>query len=225
MNGFLRTTIMMLVAAMVGGAGALLYYWVNTDPLDGAATTTIVFVPPASGAPSDRVGAGTREVFAKPGTVQLLIPKGGGISISEHPALLWSLAAPHKGAMRAELKPANGGPLLAKIELDGEIAPGLYTLDLASENVRLEAGQVYELSVVLTGETASEIVEQSRGLVERVTGEPAKTAAEAASQGAWFDALGFLVESSSDGEIRIQDQGQFTQLLQSAGLKAETSAQ
>lgn len=221
MRSVLRTIILMLAATAVGGLGALVFIWTTGAPDQKLPSTKIVFVPPAAGAPADMIGAGTRELLSTPQSIQILIPEGGGVAIAESPALLWSLSTAQQGLMRAELVPLSGGAPVAETTMRGDIQPGLYALDLAKSGVPLPPGQLYEFRVMLADETTGEVFVPARGLVERRSGPSVQDAADAASQGVWFDALGFLTESDQSGQVRVTDQTGFGDLLRSAGLKPE----
>jgi len=224
MRGVVRAILLMLAAIAVGGAGALVFIWTTSVPDDELPTTKIVFLPPAAGAPADRIGAGTREILSTPEDIQILIPEGGGVSLAESPALLWSVSAPQQGLMRAELVPLSGGAPIAERTFHGEFDPGLYALDLAESGGPLVLGQLYEFRVLIAGESAGELLAPARGLVERREGSAARNAADAASRGAWFDALGFLSEQDASGRVRVTDQAVFDALLLSAGFKPEEVA-
>lgn len=213
--------ILMLAATAVGSIGALVFIQVTSAPDDELPATNIVFLPPAAGAPADRIGAGTREILSAPENVRILIPEGGGVSFTQTPALLWSLGTAQQGLMRAELVPLGGGAPVAEMLLQGDIRPGLYALDLAKTGGSLELGQLYEFRVIMAGETTAELIAPARGLVERRTGSEVHTAAEAASVGAWFDALGYLTDRDPSGRVRVSDRAAFDDLLTSAGLKPE----
>lgn len=221
MSGVLRTIILVLAATALGGVGALVYIWTTSASVDDLPATKIVFLPPAAGAPADRIGAGTREILSLPENIQLLIPEGGGVSLAESPVLLWSFSVPWQGLMRAELVPVSGGAPLAERTFQGQINPGLYALDLAESGGPLALGQLYEFRVMIAGETAGELLAPARGLVERREGSAARNAADAAARGAWFDALGFLTEYDPSGRARVADWKAFDELLLSAGLQPE----
>ncbi|WP_421980377.1 hypothetical protein [Roseibium sp.] len=201
--------------------GALVFLWTTGAPDQDLPATKIVFVPPAAGAPADRIGAGTREILSAPGVVQILIPEGGGVSLAASPALLWSLNAPKQGVMRAELVPLSGGDPVAERTMRGDLGPGLYALDLATSGGPLAPGQIYEFRVMIADEKTGELFVPVKGLVERREGRLAQDAADAASRGAWFDALGFLTDNEPSGRVRVRDETGFGDLLRSAGFKPE----
>lgn len=221
MRSVLRTLLLMLTATAVGSLGALVFIWTTGAPDQDLPATKIVFVPPAAGAPADRIGAGTREILSAPGVVQILIPEGGGVSLAATPALLWSLNAPKQGVMRAELVPLSGGAPVAERTMRGDLGSGLYALDLAATGGPLAPGQIYEFKVLLADENTGELFVPAKGLVERREGRLAEDAADAASRGAWFDALGFLTENDPSGRAQVTDQTGFGDLLRSAGFEPE----
>lgn len=179
--------------------------------------TTVVFVPPASGVPADRVGAGTRDLEVSGKRVRVIAPDGGGLSSESRPLVVWELTEPFDGIMQAEVTLLEEGVRVAGTAQNARFRPGLYGLDMARGDRDLEPGRIHAITIYLADGKTREVVERATSLIER-SGPRLGNAAEAASAGIWFDALGYLTDIDFSGRVRVQDVSGFTQLLQSAGL-------
>lgn len=179
--------------------------------------TTVVFVPPAAGIPADRVGAGTRNLEVSGDRVRLIVPDGGGLSSRTHPLIIWELTEPFSGIVQAEITLLEGGTRVAGTAQNARFRPGLYGLDMARGESELVPGRIHAVTIYLADSTTREVIERATGLIEH-GGPRVEGAAEAASAGVWFDALGYLADVDFSGRVRVQDASGFAQLLQSAGL-------
>lgn len=174
-------------------------------PADGP-----VFVPPAIGAPAERLGAGTRDVVGTSDTIILLVPQGGGLTTSGTPPLIWHLSSGFSGKMTTQISaPDFSGVVLEQI---GPLPKGYYSLDLRRSDFRLEEGVIYVWKVTLTEENLMVAVAES--LVERVS----PTAEEPGQAGIWFDVLAPLVSIDLSGRVRVKDNRLFKQLLAAGGV-------
>jgi hypothetical protein len=179
----------------------------------------IVFVPPATGAPVDRLGAGTRDAALSPGDLTLLVPPDGGLSATPQPVLIWHLREPVTGRMTIAIKPVGGLARGFAATRDGKFARGFHALDLRRSEVRLSPEQLYQWEVVLT--EASDNVARLYGSahVEYLPVSPApRSVHEAASKGLWYDALIYLFDIDFSGRTNLRDQKGLLSLSGSAGL-------
>lgn len=170
-----------------------------------------VFVPPAIGTPSERLGAGTREISGEDlGAVVLIVPEGGGYTTSETPPLIWRLPQGFRGEMRAEVSAlGEDGVALAQ---EGAFAPGHYGLDLSRSDLHLAIGMTYEWRVMLI--QGNRIVAEASSLIERLP----STSANPGTSGIWFDALAPIVSMGLSSRVRIRDEAGLTELLDAGGI-------
>lgn len=195
---------------LVGHASA------DSDDKEQGTANDLVFVPPAIGAPKDRMGAGTRDASSTGDAevVLLLIPQDGGLTTLSAPPLIWLLPRGHRGDLVVNLETvgAHGSGL----QLSGPFPPGRYGLDLERLGLHLELNKIYEWQVTLLNPQNGEIAGRSTGVIERVQ-EQMKSATPAAD-GLWFDALSPLVDISLSGRVQVIEQDRFDRLLSTAGV-------
>lgn len=220
----LRTTIGLVLSCYIIQTPYLAKFAVaqqsQTDTNE--AQTDVVFVPPPSGAPADRVGAATRDAGPEDGSVlALLAPVGGGITTLSIPPLAWYLSEAFAGTMYAELvstqDPQDGVVKVA----EGRFRKGYYALDLERSDMVLKQGVIYKWTVLLTAAQSGQVVDQRTTYVEIVEQPVAglsQVAAALAAQGLWFDALAPFVEIDLSGKVRVQKGTGFENLTSSAGL-------
>ncbi len=177
----------------------------------------VVFVPPASGVPADRVGAGTRDIDVSGERIRLLLPKGGGLSSKKRPRILWELMEPFEGIVQVELTALEGGERIAGAAQKRRFSPGIYGLDMERGDADLESERIYSINIYLANGKTREVIERAVGLISR-RGSGFENASQAASAGIWFDALDFVTEVDFYGQVKVIDSDGFEQLLTSAGL-------
>ena len=219
MRSMVRRTC--LVAAVAAGALVL-------GALRGAAAASDppTYKPPPRGAPTGRVGLGSRSIHPPP-QIWALAPDHTGLTTREQPRLYWYVAKP--AAVRIEITAVRNQGM--KVILDESVASpaaaGVQRLDLARYGIRLEPGIEYRWNVSFVGDpkqrsnsAAIERIAASAALAKRVAAAPkAEHAAVYAGEGIWYDALaslGELIEQSpNDAALRMQRAA----LLQQVGLK------
>ncbi|MFK7744643.1 MAG: hypothetical protein AB8B47_06300 [Roseobacter sp.] len=171
----------------------------------------LVFIPPASGLPSDRLGAGTRDIAAENyGSLQLLVPVEGGLTALAKPPLVWKLPDGFRGTMQAQVAPISGSGI--GFVQKGALPPGYYALDLTRSDFQLEKGVVYQLTVSLSAE--GETIARTQRLVERVP----YTGGAPWRDGIWFDALAQLVSVGLNGRVSILDREGLNDLMEAGKL-------
>lgn len=148
--------------------------------------------PPARGAPSGRVGGGTRGLRVLP--LAVLAPDHTGLTISAQPALYYFLPASSgvRVAVRIANEP-NAQPLL-----DKDIAPpaktGIQRLELKALGVTLSPGVEYRWTVSDSRISSTGMirrVEPSQDLARKLNGVPSGRSRYTllAREGVWYDAL------------------------------------
>ncbi len=186
------------------GAGALL-----TDTLNFAAPAADVpvYKPPPRGAPSGRVGMGTRG--SHPPQIWALAPDHTGLTTREQPSLYWYVSKPV--ATRIEITTVSNKVVTTVFEtrVPNPSADGMQKVDLTRYDIHLQPGIEYRWSVTVENDpgqssksAAIERIAASSELTRRIEASPkAKHAAVYAEEGIWYDAiaaLGELIEQSPD---------------------------
>lgn len=175
----------------------------------------VIFVPPASGAPSDRLGAGTRDVEVSSAATILLAPSQGGVSSGPKPLLVWYFSEPVEGPVTVTLRPMSGLARGFVATLQGRFKPGFHGLDLGRSQIELKPDTLYRWEV----READNAQNASPALIEyRETKTPPRSANSAAAAGIWYDAVAFLFESDFSGRIKVKDIEGLQSLTKSAGL-------
>ena len=148
--------------------------------------------PPARGAPSGRVGGGTRGLRILP--LAALAPDHTGLTISAQPALYYFLPAISgvRVAVRLANEP-NAQPLL-----DKDFAPpaktGIQRLELKALGVTLSPGVEYRWTVSDSRTSSTGMIrriEPSQELARKLNGVPSGRGRYTllAREGVWYDAL------------------------------------
>jgi len=158
--------------------------------------------PPARGAPSGRVGGGTRGLRVLP--LAALAPDHTGLTISAQPALYYFL--PSASGVRVAVRPA--GDPSAQPLLEKDFAPparaGIQRLELKALGVTLAPGVEYRWTVsdARTSSTgAIRRVEPSGELARKLNGVPAGRSRYTllAHEGVWYDALDEVSRAADSG--------------------------
>jgi hypothetical protein len=148
--------------------------------------------PPARGAPSGRVGGGTRGLRVLP--LAALAPDHTGLTLSPQPALYYFL--PASSGVRVTLRLANepnAQPLLEK-----DFAPpaktGIQRLELKALGVTLSPGVEYRWTVSDPRTSSTGMIrriELSQDLARKLSGVPSGRSRYTllAREGVWYDAL------------------------------------
>jgi hypothetical protein len=195
----------------------------KTDsPQSGTADSSrVVFVPPKSGRPADRVGAGTRSIRVGESLLTLLVPEGGGLTTLAKPPLIWRLNAAVSGRMWARIDSIPPDSTSVGIELKGKLRKGWYALALDRSKLSLAPGKIYRWEVTFDPAPADATTDRRTSYVECVD-NPAGvlgTARDAAAAGLWFDALVQMVSVDLSGRVRVLNPERLNELMGSAGLE------
>ena len=183
----------------------------------------IVFIPPAIGAPAERVGAATRDVGQDDGILSVLAPAGGGMTMLGKPPLIWHLAENFAGRMSAQIalivSPQDG----IEFTSDSRFRRGFYALDLSRSDITLEPGRIYVWTVVLSEPGSEKVVATATTYVERADGPElaGEDVPALAARGLWFDALNPFVEIELSGKVRVDQSAGFAGLIRSAGISLQ----
>jgi hypothetical protein len=151
------------------------------------------YVPPARGAPSGRVGGGTRGLNPLP--LAALSPSHTGLTISPQPVLYYF--APSAAKPRLTLRPVSdpASPPLVEQELPLPRGAGIQRLELKSLGVTLTPGVEYRWTVSMAGEAREatgtiQRIEPSAELSRKLSATSGRSRyAMLARAGLWYDAL------------------------------------
>jgi hypothetical protein len=194
----------------------------------------VIYKPPPRGAPSRRVGGGTRGEGGTATTVAVLAPEDLGLTLEEQPDLFWFISQPSRVRVEVALIQGMSPAPVKEVSLEGVQSAGVQRFALREHGVRLAEGTDYEWSVaVVPDEGARSADISSTGVIRRVAPEAALSqklgglsgtarASALAEAGIWYDAFGALsraLETSADPRIRAAR----ADLLQQVGL-AEAAA-
>ena len=163
---------------------------------DGNNSDPVVFVPPVIGSPGSRVGAGSRLAPDENKTkiLQLIAPRGGGLSASQSPRLYWWLKAPFDGTVNFVLQAdGSGQPLVNNTNhLKGSV--GLQYVDLSALQFQIRDGKVYQWTITLIPQNSSKkimatsFVEFRSLEIEGIkVSQTMLTPQELAAKGYWYD--------------------------------------
>jgi len=151
------------------------------------------YVPPARGAPSGRVGGGTRGLHPLP--LAALSPSHTGLTISPQPVLYYF--APGAAKPRFTLRPVSdpSSPPLVEKELPLPRDAGIQRLELKSLGVTLTPGVEYRWTVSMAGEAREasgtiQRIEPTTELSRKLSATSGRSRyAMLAREGLWYDAL------------------------------------
>lgn len=185
------------------------------------------YKPPSRGAPSTRVGGGTRSMPPAARQIVVFAPDHTGLTTRAQPSLYWYLSKP--ATTRVEITSINrqAENLLLGLSVASPSSAGVQKLDLANHGVRLQPGVQYRWHVSLaldplqrSNSGAIERIEASPELAKRLQATPrAGQGTVYAEEGIWYDAMasiGDLIEQfPNDAALRTQR----ASLLEQIGLK------
>lgn len=186
-----------------------------------AAADFPIYVPPDLGAPSARVGGGTR---GGPGealpTLEVLAPDHVAITTQKEPTLFWFLSAETSHFLEFTIRKEDAMEPLKELQLPGPHRQGIHALSLAQHGVALDPDADYRwfVSLVPDPERRSNDVlasgmirrrEPTSQLSQRLEmAGPARAAFVYAEGGVWYDALASVskgIESDpADAGLRAQ---------------------
>lgn len=198
----------------------------GTPAVAAAASDVPVYKPPPRGAPSGRVGMGTRGTYAPP-QIWALAPNHTGLTTRDQPSLYWYASEPVATRIEITAVGNQGVTTILETRVARPAAGGVQKMDLARYGIRLQPGIEYRWSVTPESgpkqssiSAAIERIVASPQLAQRIETTPrTKHAAVYAEEGIWYDAiasLGELIEQSPDDlALRLQRAA----LLEQVGLK------
>jgi len=183
-----------------------------------------IYIPPVTGAPGDRIGAGTRGNVQQAGKMVLLAPKGGGLTLSTAPRLHWWLSEAFSGTMEIRIKSADAERPILNLKRVVTAKPGFQAFDMSDFGLQLAAGEVYTWTIRLVGQDGSNLAADTSFIEHKPLGTTEQAsdrvgrARSLAETGYWYDALGLLSDDPRMAKLRAG-------LLKSAGLTLKAIAE
>lgn len=157
------------------------------------------YKPPMSGAPTTRVGGGTRGLSAEMPRLEVLAPLHTSFTAQAQPVLYWYLSK--GGVQSVEISIIQEGvanPLLER-SLPSIADAGLQSIRLSDFGVSLEAGQEYRWSVAVVNDPdqrSGDIVASATIRYQPLSASLISVEQQAEA-GYWYDALYGLVSTHS----------------------------
>jgi hypothetical protein len=197
-----RASIGMLAAL---GWGAVSLQPAAAQPTPGSAviqrsdgvSSEPVYQPPMRGAPSGRVGGGTRGTAGGMPTVDVLAPDHVGLTVQEQPTLYWFVSAPVHHPVQLTLVSDDSEKPLAEVDLPIPSKAGIQAVKLSDVGVKLKSDVEYQWTVAIVvdaSERSKDIL--ASGIVKRTLDrrpvavqDGAMAAKQYAAAGLWYDAL------------------------------------
>lgn len=158
----------------------------------------LLYKPPKTGAPAQRIGGGTRTLGAAVQQLQVLAPQHTALTAQVQPVLYWYLAETNEQAVEISLIQQNSEQSLLRKQLPAGLKVGLQKIRLADESVSLQAGEDYQWSVALVGPNGL----SRNGLVKAALryespNTDLTSMEQKAAAGYWYDVLQSLIEQNS----------------------------
>lgn len=189
-----------------------------------------VYRPPKRGAPSARVGGGTRGAKNNLPRLYILAPDHVGLTSQEYPTLSWYLSNPTPTRFEFSLVNDQEIEPILELSLNAGDKKGIQQLHLADYGIKLKPGVQYQWSVALIpnpAQRSSDIV--ASGMIERsrASSDISSRLRSAdslekpfiyAEEGYWYDALSVLAELISNQPDNEALKQQRASLLEQAGL-------
>jgi hypothetical protein len=191
----------------------------------------LVYTPPLRGAPTGRLGGGTRGISPELTQLHVLAPDHVGLTLQEQPVLYWFVSQVPKHPVEFTLTAADAVRPLVETRIKTPAVAGVQALRLADYGVHLEREVLYQWFVAIVRDPE----QRSRDIV--AGGEMTRMASATglaaqlqragssdlpylyASEGIWYDALRAISEliEASPGQVALVEQR--ASLLDQVGLK------
>jgi hypothetical protein len=199
---------------------SFLFVWTSFGAQAAETSGVPVYKPPFRGAPSSRVGGGSRGISDSLPKIAVLAPDHTGYTTQEQPVLYWYLSKPV--AIRLEITISDDKtvqPLLEK-RLEIPAKAGIQSLNLKDYGVHLKPGTEYSWFVGLVSDAkqrSSDVI--AGGTIERreptaaLKAKLAKTSPKQipfvyAEEGFWYDSIatlsGLIAAHPEDPALRQQ---------------------
>ena len=236
MRRIIRYLAGLLVATLIGSGLVLAEQAsVAPPPLPEAKEQPVksapVYRPPPRGSPAVRVGGATRGADDPLPSLHVLAPDHIGLTVQAQPVFQWYLSKP--ATVRFEFALVRDDAIEPVLETDfGSVhSRGIQQLDLATTDITLEPGIVYQWSVALIPDEqarSGDVV--ASGMIERIaipdelagiTNTDGQAQARVyAGAGIWYDAIAAMSRLIADNPADVTIRQQRAALLEQVGLPA-----
>jgi hypothetical protein len=159
----------------------------------------LTYRPPMAGAPTTRVGGGTRGLSAEMPHLEVLAPVHTAFTAQAQPILYWYLSRGDVKTVEISIiQEGVSAPLLERT-LPSISQAGLQSIRLSDYGVSLQAGQEYRWSVAVVNdpEQRSGDIVASATIRYQLPSTPLNSIEQQAEAGYWYDALHGLVSAHS----------------------------
>jgi len=192
----------------------------------------INYRPPLRGAPSRRVGGGSRGDGDAAADLYVLAPDHTGLTTSEQPVLYWYISKPVDDELVFTLVDDMGVEPLVETTISSPKDAGIYPIKLADYAVQLKIDTEYQWFITIVRDPAQRSMDRlAGGVVKQVAPADGITrrlqkagrqqaAAIYAESGLWYDAVDVLSREilANPGDTRLREQR--AQLLEGGGMEA-----
>lgn len=221
-------------ALLLANAGASLAQ--QPAPAPAGSDQMPAYKPPLRGAPSSRVGGGSRGAADNAFVLAVIAPDHTGLTTQDQPTLYWYLSGKVATPVEITLIDDVGiKPLLEKT-LDAPAVPGVQKLALKDSSIHLQPGIEYRWHVALIVDPAQRSNDiLASATIKRETPSDSVRAKLAnlrgsaltvayAEEGFWYDSLESLMVEMQGKPADAALKNQFTSLLSQVGLAHVGSA-
>lgn len=159
----------------------------------------LIYKPPQTGAPTTRVGGGTRGLSAEMPHLEVLAPLHTAFTAQAQPVLYWYLSRADVKSIEITITQEGVTAPLLEQTLPPIAQAGLQRIRLADYGISLQAGQEYRWSVAIVNdaEQRSGDIVASATVRYQVPASALVSIEQHAEAGYWYDALHQLVETHS----------------------------
>ncbi|CAK0752543.1 conserved exported hypothetical protein [Gammaproteobacteria bacterium] len=183
-----------------GSLFILLMFLNSTFP--ASAEKLIVFRPAQLGAPTQRIGGGTRS-FQKVPKIQLLAPPQTGLTKRAAPTLYWYSSTLSLYNVEFSLELEDENQTVLDVKLGTVNSPGIQVIRLSELGVKLKPDQIYRWTVVLSSdkEPDANLLFSNATISRKTPTLPLNNVADLAEAGYWYDALEKLIEKNKSEQV------------------------
>lgn len=176
------------------------------------AESIITFKPPQLGAPTTRIGGGTRGLGSGAVTVQVLAPSQISYTSSPTPTFYWYLSSSSNHEVEISLTLDNQSEPLLEKNLGVIAKAGIQAIRLTDFGVQLKPEQDYRWSVAVVNdpEQRSNDAFASATVRLQTLNTPLSDPAALAAAGYWYDVLDQLIVHKSNQVDILLEQGGIT---------------
>ncbi len=212
----------------------------DTPPLPGTDSSltkatvhvrqTPLYEPPRRGAPSVRVGGGSRGLAGRTFTLSVLAPEHTGWTTQEQPTLYWYASEPVPTSVQLTIIEEDAIQPLLELNLNPPMKPTIQALSLEGQDIHLQPDREYQWFVAVVNnpeQRSNDIV--AGGVITRVVpSDPVRAKLREAGKaelpqiyaeaGLWYDAIEAISERINAKPDDRQLREQRASLLEQVGL-------